>query len=191
MKTAASRAPVSVFGAVSLYLNMNSFLCASAALTRRFCDWPRCRWVCGCSPSPAGLVTALAAASGRSWTSPTCTVSGKCFLRCVPFRSCALLHVTPLSYVPYDKMFLHCVNITFCEQGYFFQRLTFCILIIIPCLLQAHSHCDVGGLWQHPDSLPGRQLWDTVLAAWTEVLALCWMASWITSHRPERHNQNT
>lgn len=39
-------------------------------------------------------------------------------------------------------------------------------------VLQAHSDCDSCSLRQHADSLPGCQLRDTVLAAWTAVLAL-------------------
>lgn len=52
-------------------------LCCAAALTRKLYDWPGCRWLCGCSPSPVGWATVSAAAFGRDSTSATCTLYGK------------------------------------------------------------------------------------------------------------------
>lgn len=52
-------------------------LCCVAALTRKLYDWPSCRWLCGCSPSPVGWATVSAAAFGRDSTSATCTLYGK------------------------------------------------------------------------------------------------------------------
>lgn len=46
------------------------------------------------------------------------------------------------------------------------------ISVLISSILQAHLHRDGRRVRQHPDSLPGRQPRDTVLAAWTAVLAL-------------------
>lgn len=57
----------------------NVFLSLSfiAALTRKLYDWPSCQWYCGCSPSPVGWATVLAAAFGRDLTSATCTLYGE------------------------------------------------------------------------------------------------------------------
>lgn len=43
---------------------------------------------------------------------------------------------------------------------------------LFSCIFQAHSDCHCCGLRQHIDRLPGRKLRDTVLAAWTPILAL-------------------
>lgn len=67
------------------FVMITSVISPSAALTRRLCVSARCRWLCGCSLSPAGLVTALDAAFGRVWISATCTVSGKSWLTCLLF----------------------------------------------------------------------------------------------------------
>lgn len=73
-----------------------------AVLTRRRWDWPSSRWLCGCWRSPAGLVTVLAADSGRGWTSATCTVSGEpgllvplIFPCIVQARPCVLIYFIP------------------------------------------------------------------------------------------------
>lgn len=68
-----------------------------------------------------------------------------------------------------NELYMHVISK---RTGLFLSRTCSCLLISIICILQAHSDCDSCGLWQHPDSLPGCQLWDTVLTAWTAILAV-------------------
>lgn len=80
-------------------------LCFVAALTRKLYDWPSCRWLCGCSPSPVGWATVSAAAFGRDSTSATCTLYGKkkpnTFYAFLSFLSCSLYIRISLLLVPF------------------------------------------------------------------------------------------
>lgn len=58
-------------------------------------------------------------------------------------------------------------------------------------IFQAHSDCRSCGLCHHLGSLPGCAIRDTVLTAWTPVLALQWMDCWITSYCFKSHYQDT
>lgn len=63
--------------------------------------------------------------------------------------------------------------------------------LIVVRIFQAHSDCRSCGLCHHLGSLPGCTLRDSVLIAWTPVLALQRMDCWITSYCVKRHYQDT
>lgn len=60
----------------------------TVALTSEYYVWPRCPSACGCWLSPAGSVTVLDAASGKSLTSAICMASGMHSPQMIFFPKC-------------------------------------------------------------------------------------------------------